>query len=213
MADGSRLRIAICDDHAVVRTGLRQILEGEPGLDIVGEAATAEEVVALARATRPDVVVMDLSLADGSGIAATMEVLQVSPATRVLILTMHEDPAYARDALRAGALGYVVKRAADVDLVLAVRTVAAGATYVDGSVRMSLDEETSQPAPTGIGALSRRESEVLRLLAEGFTNQEIAGELHLSPRTVETYRSNVQQKLGVRTRAELTRIARDAGVV
>lgn len=212
MPDPPRLRIVICDDHAIVRAGLRQILQDESDLEVVGEASTSEEVVALARMTAPDVAIMDVSLAEGGGIAATEELLEVSPTTGVLMLTMHEDPAYARDALRAGALGYVVKRAADIDLVVAIRTVAAGATYIDGSVRQSL-EQTSQSTGGSIGVLSRRESEVLRLLAAGFTNQEIAATLHLSPRTVETYRSNVQQKLGVRTRAELTRIARDAGIV
>lgn len=212
MPDPPRLRIVICDDHAIVRAGLRQILQDEPDLEIVAEASTTEEVVALAQMTAPDVAIMDVSLADAGGIAATEELLQVSPTTRVLMLTMHEDPAYARDALRAGALGYVVKRAADTDLVLAIRTVAAGATYIDGSVRQSL-EQTSQSTRGSIGVLSRRESEVLRLLATGLTNQEIATTLHLSPRTVETYRSNLQQKLGVRTRAELTRVARDAGLV
>lgn len=211
MAEWARVRVLICDDHLVVRAGLRQILQDEPGIEIVGEAATAAEVVDLARATEPDVIVMDLSLGDGSGIAASEELRRTVPDARVLVLTMHEDPAYARDALAAGALGYVVKRAADVELVLAIRTVAAGATYVDGSIRRSLDKRASPAPRAGVEGLSRRETEVLRLLAEGLTNQEIAANLHLSTRTVETYRANVQQKLGVRTRAELTRVAREAG--
>ena len=206
------LRILICDDHRVVRAGLRQILQDEPDLEIVGEAATADEAVELARSSRPDVAIMDLSFGDGSGISATEAVGRASPDTRVLILTMHEDPAYARDALRAGALGFVVKRAADVDLVLAIRTVAAGAVYLDSTIRGAvLDDRASPPSRSRIDTLSRRESEVLRFLAEGLTNQEIASVLHLSTRTVETYRANVQQKLGVRTRAELTRFARDVG--
>lgn len=196
----------------MVRAGLRQILQDEPDLEIVGEAATADEAVELARSSRPDVAIMDLSFGDGSGISATEAVGRASPDTRVLILTMHEDPAYARDALRAGALGFVVKRAADVDLVLAIRTVAAGAVYLDSTIRGAvLDDRASPPSRSRIDTLSRRESEVLRFLAEGLTNQEIASVLHLSTRTVETYRANVQQKLGVRTRAELTRFARDVG--
>lgn len=213
MAEAPLRRVLICDDHLVVRAGLRQILQNEPDIEVVGEASTVAQVIELTRIAGPDVVIMDLSLDDGSGIAATAELRRSSPAVHVLILTMHEDPAYAQDALRAGALGYVIKRAADVDLVLAVRTVAAGATYIDGSIRSSLlDGRVTLPSRGGVGALSTRESEVLRLLAEGLTNQEIAGVLHLSIRTVETYRANVQQKLGVRTRAELTRLARDVGL-
>lgn len=212
MPDVRSLRIVLCDDHAVVRAGLRQILQCEPDLEVVGEASTAAEVIELARTERPDVVIMDLSLPDGGGVAATAELRRSSPETRVLVLTMHEDVAYARDALEAGALGYVVKRAADRELVLAVRTVAAGATYVDGSLRSSLLEDPGpRYLPGRAGTLSKRETEVLGLLAQGLTNQEIAATLFLSARTVETYRANLQQKLGVRTRAELTRFARDAG--
>lgn len=197
----------------MVRAGLRQILQDEPDLKIVGEAATADEAVEFARTFKPDIAIMDLSLGQGSGITATEAIGRSSPDTRVLILTMHEDPAYARDALKAGALGFVVKRAADIDLVRAIRTVAAGAVYIDSTIRGSmLNDRSSQTARGRINTLSRRESEVLRFLSEGLTNQEIASVLHLSARTVETYRANVQQKLGVRTRAELTRVARELGL-
>jgi len=209
-----RIRIALCDDHAVVRSGLRRILEAEPDFEVVGEAGTAGEAVAVARDTQPDVFVMDVGLPDRSGIAATADVSRASPATGVLILTVHDDVAYLRQAFDAGAAGYLVKEAADVELVQAVRDVAAGKQYVHPSLGAALlapDAATARPAGPG-GELSEREVEVLGLIATGLTNAEIAERIFVSVRTVETHRAHIHQKLDVRTRAELVRIARQAGL-
>ncbi len=209
------VRVALCDDHGVVRSGLRRILAAEPDLEVVGEAGTISEAVGLAAAERPDVFVMDLNLPDGSGITATATVRKVSPATRVLILTVHDDVAYLRRAFEAGADGYVLKDAADVELVHAVRQVASGHQYVHptlGAALLAPDAPTARLGGPG-GDLSEREVEVLRGIALGSTNSEIADRLYVSVRTVETHRAHVQQKLNIRTRAQLVRFARDAGLL
>ena len=212
---GSPVRVAVCDDHAVVRSGLRRILEAEEDLEVIGEAGGVAEAVALAAKLRPDVFVMDLGLPDGSGITATSEVLERSPNTKVLVLTVHDDVAYLRRAFEAGAAGYLVKEAADVELVQAVRQVARGQQYVHPTLGAAL---LAPNAPTGGlagpgGDLSEREIDVLRLIALGLTNAEIADRLYVSVRTVETHRTHIHQKLDVRSRAELVRIAREAGLL
>lgn len=209
------IRVALCDDHAVVRSGLRRILADEADIDVVGEAGTAEEAVALAGATTPDVFVMDLGLPGTSGIAATRDVVAASPATKVLVLTVHDDVAYLRKAFDAGARGYLVKEAADVELILAVRHVATGQEYVHPALGAAL-LAPGAPAPRAGGPggeLSDRELEVLRLVALGHTNAEIAAELYVSVRTVETHRAHLQQKLGIKTRADLVRYARQIGLL
>ena len=209
------LRVALCDDHAVVRSGLRRILAEEPDIDVVGEAGTAEQAVTLAGAERPDVLVLDVGLPDASGITAVGRVRQASPATKVLMLTVHDDVAYLRRAFEAGATGYLLKEAADVELVLAVREVAAGRQYVHprlGAALLAADAPAPRPAGPG-GELSERELEVLRLIALGMTNQEVAAQIYVSVRTVETHRSHIQQKLDVRNRAELVRLAREWGLL
>ena len=208
------IRVALCDDHAVVRSGLRRILDEEADLEVVGEAGTAEEAVAVAKAERPDVFVMDLGLPDASGVEATRRIAAVSPNTNILVLTVHDDVAYLRKAFDAGARGYLVKDAADVELVLAVRQVATGAEYVHPRLGAALLTTSAAPRVAGPGGeLSERELEVLRLVALGYTNAEIAAELFVSVRTVETHRAHVQQKLGIKARADLVRYARDHGVL
>ena len=208
------IRIALCDDHAVVRGGLRRILDADDFED-VGEAGTVKEAIALAASCLPDVFVMDLGLPDGSGIDATAEVLRVSPATRVLVLTAHDDVAYLRRAFEAGAVGYLVKEAADIELVQAVRQVAGGKQYVHPTLGAALLSPDAPPARLGGpgGELSDRELEVLRMMALGLTNTEISERLYVSVRTVETHRSHIHQKLNVRNRAELVRRAKDAGLL
>jgi two-component system response regulator NreC len=209
------IRVALCDDHAVVRSGLRRILEDEPDLHVVGEAANADDAVRLAEAERPDVFVMDLGLHGASGFDATRRVREASPSTHVLVLTVHDDVAYLRKAFDVGARGYLVKDAADVELVLAVRRVAGGDQYVHPSLGAALlvqHGSGGRPAGPG-GELSDRELDVLRRLALGYTNAAIAAELYVSVRTVESHRAHLQQKLGTRTRAELVRWARDVGVL
>lgn len=209
------IRVALCDDHAVVRSGLRRILADEADIEVVGEAGTAEEAVALAGATEPDVFVMDLGLPGTSGITATREVVAANPSTKVLVLTVHDDVAYLRKAFDAGARGYLVKEAADVELILAVRHVATGQDYVHPALGAALlaPGATAPRAGGPGGELSERELEVLRLVALGHTNAEIAAELYVSVRTVETHRAHLQQKLGIKTRADLVRYAREIGLL
>lgn len=210
-----RLRVALCDDHAVVRSGLARILAAEADLDVVGQAGTAAEAVRLAGEAHPDVFVMDLGLPDATGIDATRRVREASPETRVLVLTVHDDVAYLRKAFDAGAAGYLVKEAADVELVEAVRTVAAGGRYVHPLLGAALlAPEADEPRPGGPGGeLSAREVEVLRLIALGHTQADIADQLYISTRTVESHRAHIHQKLGLRTRADLVRFARQAGLL
>lgn len=209
------IRLVLCDDHTLVRTGLRRLLQDEPGFDVVGEAATADDAIRLVASTGPDVVVMDVSLSGEDGISATRRIRAEHPSTRVVVLTMHDDVGYLREAFGAGAAGYVVKKAADVELVAALRTVASGDTYVHPNLGAALLAQ--EPAPSGARGqapdISPRELEVLRLIAVGFTNPEIAEKLGLSVRTIETHRANLMQKLGLRSRAELVRMARDSGLV
>ncbi len=204
------IRVALCDDHAIVRSGLGRILLEEPDFEVVGDAGTALEAVALAEAHLPDVFVMDLGLPDLSGVEATRRVVAVSPQTKVLVLTVHDDVGYLRKAFAAGAHGYLVKDAADVELVLAIRELAAGNEYVHPRLGAALlDSAASVRAGGPGGELSERELDVLRLVALGYTNAEIAAELYVSVRTVETHRAHVQQKLDLKARADLVRYARE----
>lgn len=208
------IRVALCDDHGVVRAGLRAILSNEPDLELVGEAASVAQACRLAKDEQPDVFVMDLNLPDGDGLDATREIAVLSPDTKVLILTVHDDVAYLKRAFDAGAAGYLIKEAADLELVLAIRHVASGERYVHPRLGAALVANESRPGTSGPGgALSDRESEVLRLIAQGYTNAQAAQELFVSVRTVETHRAHIQQKLGVRSRADLVRAAREAGLL
>ena len=209
-----RITVALCDDHAIVRSGLRRILESEPDMIVIGEAGAAADAVLLAERSAPDVFVMDVGLPDGSGISAIAGVLAASPVTRVLMLTVHDDVAYLRRAFAAGASGYMVKDAADVDLVQAVRQLAAGRQYVHPALGAALlaHESTSRLQGPG-GELSEREEDVLRGVALGRTNAEIAAQLFVSVRTVESHRAHIHQKLGVHNRADLVRLARRRGLL
>jgi DNA-binding NarL/FixJ family response regulator len=208
------VRVVIVDDHAVVRTGLRLLLDGQEDIETVGEAGTAREAVFEVRAQKPDIVLMDVGLPDRSGIEATPDVLKEAPDAKVLVLSMEDDPSYVRSAFSAGASGYVLKEAADTELVTALRQVAAGERYVDptlGARMAAADAEAAARAETD--PLSDREREVLRLLALGHTNQEIAKMLYISVRTAETHRAHIMQKLRLNTRAELVRYALAQGVL
>lgn len=213
------IRVALCDDHAVVRRGLQLILEAEADMVVVGESGNVAAAILVAKEMQPDVFVMDLGLPDGSGIAATAELHRVSPGTKVLILTVHDDVAYLRLAFRAGAAGYVVKEAADAELVDAVRQVAAGRQYVHpalGAALLAPGGTSATPAAALVGPggeLTQREVEVMRFMAMGLTSAEIAERLYVSVRTVETHRAHIHQKLDVRNRAQLVRRARDAGLL
>ena len=212
-----RIRILIADDHAVLRAGLRRLIGEQPDMDVVGEAADGEEAVRRTRELRPDVALMDLTMPGLGGLKAIERIRQDCPETRVLVLTMHDVPAYLRSVLAAGGSGYVVKRAADSELLSAIRSVYRGRTVLDPTLAVQVVQSgLGKRPPVGGGAaaphLSQREQEVLDLVAQGYTNQQIADRLGLSVKTVETYRARLVQKLGLRSRAELLRYAMDTGL-
>jgi two-component system, NarL family, response regulator NreC len=208
------IRVLVVDDHAVVRSGLRRILDVEADIETVGEAANAERAIFEAMDHKPDVVLMDVTMPGQSGVEALPAMLQSVPETRVLILSMHDDPGYVRAAFEAGASGYVLKEAADSEVVAAVRAVAAGQRYVHPVLGAKLIEaESEERRRAEADPLSEREREILRLLALGHTNQEIAGMLYISVRTAETHRAHIMQKLRLTSRAELVRYALDAGLI
>ena len=202
------IRIVIVDDHAVVRSGLRLLLEAESDLDVVAEAGDAREAVLTVRAEKPDVVLLDVTMPGESGIKALPKLLHEAPEAKVLVLSMQDDPRYVREAFAAGASGYVLKEAADAEVVGAVREVASGNSYVHPvlGARMVTAEAEARAAAEA-DPLSDREREVLRLLALGHTNQEIAKQLFISVRTAETHRAHIMQKLRLTTRADLVRYA------
>jgi two-component system, NarL family, response regulator NreC len=207
------IRLVLADDHAVVRTGLRLLLDGEEGMEVVAEAGDAESALRAVLGYKPDVLVLDLNMpGELSSLEALPGVAERSPDTRTVVLTMQEDPEFARRALRAGAAAYVLKEAADAELVEAVRRAAAGETYLNPSLGAKL-AAAPPPATGNPDDLSSREVEVLRLIALGHTNAEIGEQLFLSIRTVETHRAHVQQKLRRSTRAELVRYAIDHGLL
>jgi len=208
------IRVLIVDDHAVVRTGLRLLLDAEKDIEVVGEAGTARDAVFEARTTKPDVILMDVVMPGGSGIEATPQLLHEEPDAKVLVLSMQDDPSYVRQAFSAGAAGYVLKEAADTEVVAAVREVAAGGRYVNPALGARLvAAEAEERARAEADPLSEREREVLRLLALGHTNQEIAKMLYISVRTAETHRAHIMQKLRLSTRAELVRYALTHGLL
>jgi two-component system, NarL family, response regulator NreC len=208
------IRTVIVDDHAVVRSGLRLVLEGEDDIEVVAEAADARNAVFEARAHRPDVILLDVVMPGRSGIEAIPDLLKESPESKVLVLSMQDDPAYVREAFGAGASGYVLKEAADAEVVAAVREVANGQRYVHPTLGARLvAAEAEERVRAAEDPLSDREHEILRMLALGHTNQEIAGQLFLSVRTVETHRAHIMQKLRISTRAELVRYALDRGML
>ena len=212
-SNGDPITIVLADDHAVVRSGLRMVLEREEDFEVVSEAADADSALRTVLGHKPAILVLDLNMpGEPTSLEAIPRVPEVSPNTRVVVLTMQEDPEFARRALRAGAAGYVLKEAADDELVDAIRRVASGATYLNP--RLGAVLAAAPPEPTGPpDDLTEREVGVLRLIALGHTNAEIAQELFLSVRTVESHRAHIQQKLGRSTRAELVRYALDHGLV
>jgi two-component system response regulator NreC len=203
--------IVIADDHAVMRSGLRMLLETEDDLEVLAEAGDVEETIRKLKGFKPDILLLDLHMPGGPSLKAMPEMHDASPATRVVVLTMQNSPAFVRQALRAGALGYVTKEAADTDVVEAVRLAASGHSYLQPGLGARLaTEPENEGQPDG---LSEREAEVLGLIALGHTNAEIAAKLYLSVRTVESHRSHVQQKLRLTTRSQLVHYALQHGLV
>lgn len=209
------IRILVADDHTVVRSGLCRLLEDEADLEVVGVASTGAEAVELAGSLMPDVVLMDLTMPEVDGVEATRVILARVPATRVLALTMHEERAFVDRVLEAGAAGYLLKRAADTELINAIRAVHRGEAYVDPAVVRPVLAEYLHARGAGPprAALSPREQEVLRLVAWGYTAKEIAERLSVSVKTVESHKARMMEKLGLRTRAELVRHAMGEGLL
>jgi two-component system, NarL family, response regulator NreC len=201
--------VVIADDHAVVRKGLRLLVEAEEGLSVVAEAGTVPDALRMARAHRPSVIVLDLNMPGGSSLEAIPELRE---HTAVVVLTMQNDPSFARQALQSGALGFVLKEAADDELLTAIRLAAGGETYLNPRLGARLAAQPAEPAGPP-DDLSERELEVLRLIALGHTNAEIASQLYLSVRTVESHRAHIQQKTRRSTRAELVGYALEHGLV
>jgi DNA-binding NarL/FixJ family response regulator len=206
------LKVLIADDHGIVRSGVKLLLDRQPDIEVVAEAEDGIEAVAQAIRHRPDVAVLDVSMPRMTGLQATHEIKQQAPDTQILILSMHDDERYLFEALRAGAAGYVLKQAADQNLVDAVRAAGRGEPFLTASAQQTLIrdflERGDQPAE-----LTPREQEVVKLIAEAHTNKEIAEILHLSEKTVESHRARVLQKLGMRDRVELVRYAIRQGLV
>ncbi len=208
------IRVLIADDHGIVRSGLRMLLERQSDVAVIGEAADGVEALALAQAERPDVAVLDVSMPRMTGLQAAREIRAHTPDTRVLLLSMHDDERYFLEGLEAGAAGYVLKRAADTDLIDAVRTVAGGRTFLsDDAQRALMDEWLEGGRAEPEDPLTPREQEVVKLIAEAYTNRQIAETLTLSEKTVESHRANLLAKLGMRDRVEIVRYAIRRGLV
>ena len=209
-------RVVIVDDHAIVRAGLRALLFEEAAFELVGEAAGGYEALELVEKTKPDVLILDLSMPDLDGISVTRKIKPNFPDLKILILTLHEDGALLREAIKAGAAGYILKRAAEAELISAIRTILRGDLYVDPSMVRGLLEESRQvqvKQSDQTESLTPRETEILRLIVEGYTNRQIGQELNISIRTVEGHRANISDKLGLHSRVELVRYARKSGLI
>ena len=216
MNETDDIRIVLADDHAVLRAGLKSLLDAEPDLTVVGEAEDGLVCVRIAETLQPDVILLDINMPNLNGLEALEQLKQASPDSRVLFLTMHDDQTYLRQALASGAAGYVLKQAADKALLTAIRTVFHGGTFLHPGHAQALLAETPKPGQTPtaeLALLSEREREVLQLIALGHTNKEIAEMLFLSVKTVETYKARVMEKLNLQTRAELVRFALRYGLL
>jgi two-component system, NarL family, response regulator NreC len=209
MTDDSRdVTVVLADDHAVVRKGLRLLVDAEDGLRVVAEAGNVPDALRMARAHRPEVLVLDLNMPGGSSLEAIPSIREQAPTTAIVVLTMQDDPSFARQALQAG----VLKEAADDELLEAIKLAAAGETYLNPRLGARLAAQPTQPAGPP-DDLSERELEVLKLIALGHTNAEVAGQLYLSVRTIESHRAHIQQKTRLASRAELVRYALDHGLI
>ncbi len=213
----SHTTVLIVDDHAMVRKGLRMTMEAQPDLLVVGEAGTLQEAIEVASRVRPKVITLDLSMPGVSGVASVERLRSAVPEARIIVVTMHDDPAYVRSAIAMGAAGYVHKSAADTELISAIRAVARGRVFIDVGDAATLESILAPSSvPTGkspVEMLSSREREVLQQVARGYTNQQIADEIGLSVKTVESYRSRLMKKLGLKERSDLVRVAIDMGLV
>lgn len=212
-----RITILIVDDHAMVRKGLRLLLEAVPEFEVVGEAGSMREAIEAVGRLRPQIVTLDLSMPGPSGVASVERLRAAAPETRIIVLTMHDDPAYVRSAIAMGAAGFVHKSAADTELTSAIRAVARGRVFIDvgdaATLESILAPHDAAPARAPTDRLSEREREVLREVALGYTNQRIADEVGLSVKTIESYRARLMRKLGLKDRSDLVRLAIEMGLV
>lgn len=220
MAKSNKIRVLIADDHAILRAGLRMLIDSQLDMTVIGEAHDGNQAIDMARELKPDVVLLDITMPVSGGLHAIGEIIRRNPATRVLLLTMHAELAYLRTALAAGAAGYVLKKSVDADLLSAIRTVHRGLKYVDAELASGLFQEVVGNEPAGDGAaggeskiLSQRELQVLKLVAEGFSSREIANRIYISTKTVETYRGRFAEKLGLKTRADVVQYALNVGLL
>lgn len=217
----NKITVLLVDDHAMVRKGLRMTLEAQPDLAVVGEASTVHEAIDIAARVHPQIITLDLSMPGPSGVASVERLRAAAPKARIIVVTMHDDPAYVRSAIAMGAAGYVNKSAADTELISAVRAVARGRTFIDVGDAATLETILSPGGPgkqtaykpVPLDTLSEREREVLRQVARGYTNQQIADEIGLSVKTVESYRARLMKKLGFKARADLVRLAIELGLL
>jgi two-component system response regulator NreC len=209
-------RVVIADDHAIVRAGLRALIHDEIGMDLIGEATGGYEAIELVEKNQPEVLVLDISMPDLDGISVTRKLKPNFPDLRILILTLHEDEAMLKEAIKAGASGYILKRAAESELISAIQIILRGDMYVDPSMLRSLLTEPKPVSPqqsAPVETLTLRETEILKLIVDGFTNRQIGEHLNISIRTVEGHRANISEKLGLHSRLELVRYARQHGMI
>lgn len=213
------IRVLLADDHAVLRAGLRALLALQPDIEVIADVGDGDEAVRVAMHTLPDVAVLDLSMPGNARFAAVRQLTSLDPPTRVLVLTMHEDHGLLREALQAGAAGYVRKKAAEAELLVAIRAVAQGELFVDSAMTALMRDDAacraqgSLPRDPAPGVLTTRETQVLGLLAQGYTHREIGEKLAVSVKTIETHKMHISEKLGLKTRAELMRYARVGGLL
>ncbi|MGB9673940.1 MAG: response regulator [Anaerolineales bacterium] len=210
-----KIRVLLADDHAVLRAGIRALLETQPDLEVIGEASEGKMAIQRVRELQPDVIIMDIGMPGLDGLAATRQILSINPKMRILFLTQHENKEYILSAMKLGAAGYVLKRAEGDELVTAIRTVFSGGTFLDPAVANTLVDEVNrdEKSNTQFDKLSEREREVLVLLAQGKTYQQIAEILFISPKTVDFHRGNIMRKLGLTSRADLTKFALQHGLI
>jgi len=216
--DSGPIRVLLADDHTILRAGLKMMLSVQPDIEIVGEASDGRQAIAEAQRVQPDVILMDITMPELNGIEATRQVKKLLPETRVLVLTMHENEEYLFQVLRAGASGYILKEAADTELISAIRSVYAGRFYLSPPAQAMMVGDYMQRVRAGeehdsYSGLTEREREILKLVAEGYTNNQIGERLFISPKTVDTHRTHVMDKLNLHSRAELVKYAMRRGLL
>ena len=214
----TKVRVLLADDHTILRAGLKMMLNAQPDIEVVGEASDGRQAISEAQRLLPDVILMDITMPECNGIEATKQVKRHLPDVRVLVLTMHENEEYLFQMLRAGAAGYMLKEAADTELISAIRVVSSGRFYLSPSAQSMMVSDYLQRVRTGdekdsYSALTEREREILKLVAEGFTNNQIGEQLFISPKTVDTHRTHIMDKLNLHSRAELVKYAMRRGLL